>query len=455
VLSAFMNNTPLVLIFLPLFLGLAQRMDVAPSKLLIPLSFVSIMGGMCTKIGTSTNIVVSSALEGQLELGLFDFTPVGIILAVVGIAFLILLGDRFLPSRPSLGLSTSGGLAAEYMTELEIRPGSPVVGKSIGEAFPKNERQPGRERVRVLQLIHRDIIHPAQADMIIAKGDLLLIKGDPAAILGFTERDDTGVIPTINIEEEASTPAARRVAMSLVEVIVTPTSRFIDFQVSRVKFRERWGVSVFAVQRHGAHLRQKVDELRLKAGDILLVQGSAQSIQNLRVSESFLVVEGVQSSVPHTKRAPLAVLGLATFVGLAVCFPSQVHLAAMAAALLMIVGRCLTAAEAYAALDWDVLFLLGGTLALGASFERVGLAAAAADQVVGVCGPYGPNVAVAGIFVFTLLITQFLSNNAAAAIMTPLAYNAGLEFAAASGRVPEPHEAMPFVMAVAFGASCC
>ena len=401
VASAFMNNTPLVLIFMPVVLGLSERMDRAPSKTLIPLSFISIMGGMCTLIGTSTNIVVASSVSdvsgGEFELGMFDFLPMGIILGSVGAVYLLLFGQRLLPERASLGLSLQEGIATEYMTELEIFDGSDLIGKRIGDAFP-----PGRS-VRVLQVIRNDVIRAARPEVVLEPGDLLLVKGEPAAIMSFNQREDTGVIPAINIEEsgESRLPRdkgePRRVEVTLAEVVLTPGSRWVGRRVREVKFRERYGVSVFAVQRHGSHLREKVDELRLRAGDILLVQGSIRDLRNLKASDNLLVIEGVQRGIPHRQRAPLAVFAVAIFVVFAGVQPTMVHLAAMVAALVMVLTRCLTAREAYSSLDWDILFLLAGTLALGGAFEATGLAQDAAQAIVDTFGSMGETATVGAI----------------------------------------------------------
>ena len=462
VASAFMNNTPLVLIFMPLVIGLAERSREAPSKMLIPLSFVSIMGGMCTLIGTSTNIVVASSIsdvsDGDFELGMFDFLPMGIVLGSVGAAFLLLFGKRLLPDRASLGLSMDRGIATEYMTELEVSPGSDLVGATISDVFPPEKN------IRVLQLIRHDVIRPARRDLSLSEGDLLLVKGEPAAIMAFHQRGDTRFLPAINVDEDADVPSPdgkpekprratgrrepKKVEVTLAEVVLTPGSRWVGRRVRDVKFRERYGVSVFAVQRHGSHLREKVDELRLRTGDILLVQGSLEDLANLRASDNLLVIEGVELSIPHQVRAPIAVIAVLAFVGIAGFAPGMVHVAALASALIMVLGRCLTGREAYHSLDWDVLFLLAGTLALGAAFERCGLARESADLVVSTFGPMGETAVIGAIFLFTAAITQILSNNAAAAIMAPLAYQTGLVF-------PESDSPMPFVMAVAFGASCC
>ncbi|MEZ6196887.1 MAG: SLC13 family permease [Planctomycetota bacterium] len=447
VASAFMNNTPLVLIFMPVVLGIARRIGEAPSRMLIPLSFISIMGGMCTLVGTSTNIIVASSVQsashGAVDLGMFDFLPLGAILAVAGTAYLVLARKKLLPERPTMELGPSSGLAAEYMTQVVVGEGSRLEGTTISEAFAKLGGEAG---LRVLQLIRDDVIHPALPDSRLRAGDVLLVKGDPATLVRVQRPGDSGVGA---LEPEGGEiERGRRVALTLGEIIVPPGSRWVDRRVRDVRFGERFNVSVFAVQRHGTHLREKVEDLRLRPGDVLLVQGEVAALRALKRSDNFLVIEGVEKGVPHTDRAPVALVGLAVFMALAGVWPAQVHMIALGVALFLVVGRCLTAAEAYASLNWDVLFLLGGMLVLGRAFDECGLAARAAELVVGICGSYGELATVGGIFIFTTLITQILSNNAAAAIMTPLAYQTGTNF-------PGAESALPFVMAVAFGASCC
>lgn len=444
-LSAFVNNTPVVLVFLPVVLGLTERLGEPPSKLLIPLSFVSILGGMCTLVGTSTNLVVAGALakasSGTRHLGMFDFTRLGAVLAFAGVAFILLFRKRLLPKRVSLALLSGKGIATEYMTEIEVPAGSRSVGKTARELLELDKES---SELRLLQLIRNEVIRPARPDTVLEAGDALLIKGDPKAVVAARRR--AGVPVDAKEEQRAGDETVRGTEQTLFEVIVPPNSPLIGRRIKNIAFGRRYDVSVFAVQRRGDHHRRKVEDLRLEAGDVLLVQGSQLSIDVLKRSTDLIVVEGVHSAIPHTDRAPVALLAIGLFVALAVTGLQSIAIAALIAAVVMVLGRCLSTAEAYASMAWDVLFLIAGTLAVGEALSATGVAEDGAHWLAGACGPLGNHACVFGIFAFTTCLTQVLSNNAAAAIMTPLAYETGV---ALPGIGP-----MPFVMAVAFGASC-
>lgn len=441
-LSAFVNNAPLVLIFLPLVLGLAGGLGEPPSRLLIPLSFVSILGGMCTLIGTSTNLIVASSLsevsDGQLEIGMFDFAPLGVIIAVLGGALVLGLRRRLLPERASLNLQTRRGVAVEYMTEIEIHGDSALAGRTLEEI--KTRKLLAADLI-VLEVIRGEVIRPPRPTLRLEPDDLLLVRGSSDAVLQLRMTQDEGGA------EKRRPDAVRGVALTLFEVVVTPESAWIGQQVSMLGLRDRFDASVFAVQRHGTHLRDKIGRLKLLPGDVLLLQGTDESLKKLRASENALVVEGVDQIARDTRRAPLAILSLATFIALAVTRLVPIEVAALLAALLTVITRCLPARSAYESIGWDVLFLVAGTLAFGKAFEQTGLAEATAETVLSVGEPFGPRVVIAALLVFTALLTQVLSNNATAAVMTPVAFQLGQ---AIEGAGP-----MPFVMAVAFGANCC
>ncbi len=437
VMSAFVNNTPLVLVFLPLVLGLAAHLGEPPSRLLIPLSFVSILGGMCTLIGTSTNLIVASSLAdvsgGAYQLEMFDFARVGVPIAIA-CAFLMLVLRRFLlPDRPSLGASTTPGVGVEYLTEIEAGPQSPLIGRTIAEIEADDLLG---APLRILEVVRGEVIQVPRPELEIRTGDLFLVKGGPEAVFEVRLGDS-----------QHGTRNLRELALSLFEVLVTPGSPWIGRRVGELALHDRYGASVFALQRHGAHLRVQIDTVRLSAGDVLLVQGTDATREKLRANEGVLVVEGVEEIVRDTRRAPVALAGLGLFVCGAISGLVPIEIAALSAALLLVVSGILNARSAYDAVGWDVLFLVAGTLALGRAFEETGLARTGAHGIVSLAAPYGLHATLGVLLVLATLLTQVLSNNATAAIMTPLAYELGLSFGDSGP--------LPFVLAVAFGANCC
>jgi len=438
-LSGFVNNTPLILIFVPLVLGLAGRMGEPSSRLLIPLSFVSILGGSATLIGTSTNLIVASSLEeasrGTLHLGMFDFARLGVVLAVAGGILVVTLRRRLLPERPSLDLLTQKGVAVEYVTEVRVLAGGPLEGATLADV---RSGEVLGERIRVLQVVRGEVIRSPDPRTKLLEGDLLLVKGEPEDVLRLREADGR------RAASGNRSDSVRGVGLTLFELVVTPGSPWIGRLLGGLRLRDRFDASVFAVQRRGAHLRQKIERLTLQTGDVLLLQGSEASMRRLREESGVLVVEGVDRIARDTKRAPLAVAALAGFVLLAVSGAVPVEVAALTAALFAVVTGCLTVRRAYEAIGWDVLFVIAGTLALGLACVETGIAARAARAVFEVAAPMGDRVVIGVVLVFTALLTQVLSNNATAAVMTPIALELGRE----TGAV------LPVVMAVAFGANC-
>jgi di/tricarboxylate transporter len=438
VLSGFVNNTPLVLIVMPLILGLSNRMGEPPSRLLIPLSYLSILGGMCTLIGTSTNLITASSLlevsGGKMAIGMFEFAKLGGILAVVGAGVFLLLRRRLLPERASLGLLTRRGVALEYMTELHVRSDSPLVECTLKEI---QEKQLLGDDLRVLEVVRGEVISTPRPGLTLRAGDLLLLKGGPEAVAQLRLKQEQGSLRESGV---------RRVALTLFEAVITPGSPWVGRKVGALGFRERFGVSIFALQRDGAHLRDKIEHQYLHVGDVLLVQGNEASIHRMRGARGLLVVEGVDTIVKQTDRAPLAAGALLLFLVLAVSGVVAVEVGALLAALLMVLTRCLSPQRAYESVGWDVLFLVAGTIALGLAFERTDLAEITARSVVDFARPFGIRAVLGCLMVLAMLMTQILSNNATAAFMTPLAWQ--------TGNLVDGASPLAFVMAIAFGANC-
>ena len=438
--SAFINNTPIVVIFLPIALSLAEAANTAPSKLLMPLSFATIAGGMCTLIGTSTNLLVSNALPlYELEaLAFFEPLPLALIGTAMTMLYLLTVGRKLLPSRRTIASGTRGGRIVDYVTELAIPPGSPLIGRSIAEAIP-----PRAPDVQVLQLIRgEEILDPNEWEWVLQADDALIVKGDVNSLLGL-QRDGG-----LTLAKELATPELRVRAkdMTLAELLIRPPSTAIGERVRDLNLYQRHGVAVLAVQRHGVHIREKVADLRLRMGDILLVEAEAPALEALRDARNFVLLEGVQEQVtlPHKARWALAVV-LSVIVLATVDIPGlPISVLAVAGALAMVLIGCLSTRDAYRAMDLPILVLVAGTICLGIAMEKSGAAAWIAGGLVGVVSPWGDVALLSGIYLITNVLTALISNNGSALLMLPIA----LETAELSGLSPTP-----FILAIMFAAS--
>lgn len=443
VLSAFINNTPIVVVFLPIVLNLARQLEVSPSRLLIPLGFASIFGGMCTLIGTSTNLVVDGILRSEDRFGveplsMFEFAPVGAVLAVAGIAYLLLFGRWLLPSRTTVSSFTGGESLREYVTEVEVGPGSSHVGKRIAETFLASGG-----KIRVLEVIRAEtILWPPFDEVVLEVGDLLLIKGEVGDLVDLHGKEGLALIPELATGELRM--ATRET--TLAELVISPNSRLIGQRVRDVALRQTFGVAVIAVQRRGVHLRRKVSDLVLRFGDILLVQGAVGALRELRHRAEFILLEGVDETVVRSRKAPIALGILGVVILLAGLRLVDILTLSMAGAFLMVATGCVGLRDAYRSVDLRVLVVIVGTLALGHSMAKTGTAEAIVAQVESLVAPLGPRGAISAVFFVTMVLTSLVSNTAAAVLMVPIAVTMAETLGV---------NARGFVFAVAFGASAC
>ena len=439
-LSAFISNTAAVAMFLPLVLNIAREKKLSPSKLLLPLSYAAILGGACTYIGTSTNIIVGTIFAAGTHppLQMFEFSGLGLVLLTLGAVYMLAIGQRNLPYRPTEVSLTEGYRLREYLTELVIRSDSPLLDKTLRETdfsqmldIEVLEIQRGRQKLRLfLQEIR------------LKSDDILIVKGNLENILKI--RDTEGV--DILAEAKLSDRDLKSEDITLAEAVISPDSSLIGRTLKEANFRQRYQATALAIRRHASQIRDKLGRVRLRMGDMLLVQVRKEVLGNLRQDSDFLLIlEESQSSDFRLSKLPIAVL---IFLGVIAAAASQklpIELAALFGALLMVFTRCITLREAYRAVDWRIVILIGGTLSLGTAMEKTGTATAIAENLVAWSGTLGPVALIAVLYLVTMGMTEIMSNNATAALLTPIA----ISIAHHGGWDPRP-----FAFCVAFAASC-
>lgn len=411
-ISGFMNNTTATAIFVPPVLGVARRSRVSPSKLLMPLAYASMMGGTITVIGTSTNVAVSGYLTqvGMEPLGLFEMAPIGLLIVAIGILYMMLVGQRLLPERRTDELIADSAIR-EYLSEIVIMPGSRLIGQRV---FRSALAEMG---FRVLEVIREPRRFMPTAETRIQAGDLLLVQGQAADLLKVKETAGIEILADLEHGELEVPDADIKVA----EVLLSPQSELVGLDLRQAAFRQRYGLVVLAIYRQGQSLREKLGRIRLRVGDLLLVQGGSKGSELLRQNAGFWVLEEM-APVRYAKRKGFLTIGFfaaAILVGGAGWLPLSV--AFLSAAVLTLATRCMRVGEAYSFIDWRLLILIGGMTAFGTAMEKSGAASFLARGIVGLLEPQSPLVILAGFAVLTILLTQPMSNAAAALVVLPVA----------------------------------
>ncbi len=438
VFSAFINNTPVVVLAIPVFLALCGEYGLAPSKFLIPISFASILAGTCTLIGTSTNIVVSNlaAEQGLAPLGMFELSRIGVPVAVVGVGFLYFFSFRLLPTHREPVLESDPSARRHYASELMVPMGSPLVGSSAVDALAQS--YPGLEPYEVLR--GQTVRDPGVR---LEVGDVMLVKGTAehlAQILG----DGAVVLPQLD-DRTMETPYDP--GSIIVELIVLPRSRLVGRRLMNTALGRAQDVWMIGVKRQRVHYgRHDIRNLRLSVGDILLVQCPVTSLSRLRTEQDIIVVEDVVRRVVNRRRAPVALAIFLAMVGVASFGVCDILVCSMTAAFLMILTGCMRPRDAYGAVDSKVLMLIIGTIALGRAMSETGAADVYVRAFLGAFDGASPQVVLGGLIVLTSVLSHFLSNNSTAALLVPV----GMSTAAALGV-----DARPMLIGICFGASAC
>lgn len=438
VISAFMNNTAAVAIFLPIVVGVAKALKVNPGRLLMPLSFASMFGGVCTLIGTSTNILVSSLAEqhGQPPIAMFEMTRLGLIFFGTGMAYMLLVGVRLIPERAGPEeLGEQYGMA-EYLTEVVVGSDARSVGHPLGSSPLLREVE-----VDVLDLIRGSERIPfPPAALVIQAGDVLRLRANVATITTLLERQ--GI--TIRPRAKWSTRQLEAGPTRQIEVILAPASRLEGRTLREARFAATFGAMVLAIRQRGRLMHEDLENTRLQAGDALLVEAPDAAVDHLRQSADFVLVTDLEVPVWRREKIVPAVAILGAVVTTAALGMVPIVVGAIVGCLLMVLTRCLSLEEAYDAVDWRVIFLLAGVLTLGQALEHSGAATYLAGLLVEAVGGLGPVALVAAFYGLTSLLTEAMSNNATAVLLAPVA----IATAETLGI-----DARPLLMAVAFAAS--
>jgi di/tricarboxylate transporter len=434
--SAFINNTAAVAVFLPVVLAASDPQRLPPSRLLIPLSYASQFGGVCTLIGTSTNLLVSSLAEraGLGPFGLFEFTPLGLIMLAAGTVYLVAVGRWLLPHRAGTQ-HTEDYQLDDYIAELRVRPGSPLVGRSVAASgFAARTELTLLEIVRSGKRLFAAQDEPVQVD------DILLVQGRPRRIMEARGGWRLELDPEFRLKDEALEATDLRLA----EVLVAPGSRLTDRTLAGLEFHRRHRSIVLGLRARQGAVQEKLHQVPLHVGDALLLLAPRDELARLRSDPDFLVLEQIADPVQRRGRIPMALGIVALVVGLAAFNVMPILVSSIVGGIALVVSRCLTLEEAYAAIEWRVIFLLAGVLPLGLALERSGAAGALAEATVNLAGAAGPVVVLATLYFVTAVLTEFMSNNATAVLMAPIA----LVAATALGVNPRP-----LLIAVCFAAS--
>ncbi len=450
-ISAFVNNTPVVVVFLPVVLVLSKQMGVSSSKLLIPMSYASIFGGCCTLVGTSTNILASGVLAstrdastGELmqPLGMFELAKYGLPLLAVGTIYLILFGRRLLPDREALSTILSDIQQKEFITEALVRRNSALVGKTASES-----RLQKFKGLRILEIIRKGTTLMGPKDQItLNAGDRIVLSCRPSAIAAARNVEGLDIVGEgeLGLEQVSSTAGV------MVEGVIGPSSPLAALSLREINFRKRYNVTVMAIHRKGRNVTSELENIRLHQTDTLLLLGSEEAINNLRNSEDLILLDRPPVPVDDMRsKAPIVLGVIAGIVILASLTPMPIVASAVIGVAVLFLTNCIKPKEGYQAVEWSILVLIYGMLALGLAMKESGASDLIAHGLANGMLSYAPKeleplLLLIAIYLTTSLLTETLSNTATIALMAPIAIEMAFQL---------QYDPRPFLIATCIAAS--
>jgi di/tricarboxylate transporter len=441
-MSAFMNNVGATAMLLPAVISVAKQTNIPASKLLIPLSFSSLMGGSLTLIGTPANILAASIVENYRlpTFGFFDFTLIGLVIFTTGILYMVFIGRHFLPARrpPGTGTSEIKGQLRKFISEARVVSDGTLAGNTLLESKLGADYD-----LTVIALVRngRTIIE-LERNTIIKPDDILLIEGSVKNLL--RARNDLGLVTANESKRHAELDRLSEEEIGIVEATLAPRSSMVNRSLRTLNFREHYGFTVLAVRRQGEIITKRLRSIRFKFGDDLLLQGPRNRMAELEEKNDFLVLEPLEIPERRRRKMPIAVGLMLMVIGLVLFAGLDISIAMVTGAVGMVITRCLSMDEAYDSIDWRTVFLVAGMLPLGTAMETTGTARYIADLVLGGLGKFGPVATLGGIYLLAALVTQPMSNAASIVLTVPIAIDTAMGLGA---------NHLTFTLAVVIGAA--
>ncbi|WP_258104312.1 SLC13 family permease [Marinoscillum sp. MHG1-6] len=442
--SAFINNTPIVAMFIPVMVSVGNMSGISPSRLLIPLSYASIFGGTCTLIGTSTNVLVSGIAEsnGLHEFSMFYSAPIGLVFLVVGAIYIFLVGKRLLPDRAKSARLTDQFEIRNYITEIEILEGSEFIGQRIMDSLIAKEMELDVIDVRR----GKSSFALPTGDFELEEGDVMKVRCNVEKIKELKDRLKVGVNgSSVKIGESE----LQEGNTTILELVVTTHSEFVGKSLREMDFRRRFRAVPLAILHREEVLHNNLHEVELKAGDVVLIEIKTHRVDSLKKMEmsqsSPFIILSEQGIIDFDRtRFGIVISIVAAVVGLAAFKVLPIAISAALGAFTLVISGTLSMRELYRSIEWRIIFLLAGALSLGVAMNNSGLAAILSDTLIGSLGVWGPVAVLSGLYILTSLLTEIMSNNATAALIAPIA------IATADKMDVEPY---PFLIAVMLAAS--